>query len=70
MELARISIYLNTPNGAVANGVLEYDAWKTLSVVPGSADPSRVSMEVEPFTLEGEAGIKSGCGLYMNESGL
>lgn len=70
MELARISIYMNTPNGAVANGVLEYDAWRTLSVVPGNGDPSRVSMKVEPFSLEGEAGIKAGYRLYMSDSGM
>ena len=34
MELARIGIYMNTPNAGVANGVMEYEGWRTLKVEP------------------------------------
>lgn len=70
MELARISIYMNTPNGAVANGVMEYDGWRKMKVDPGTGDGSRVSMETDWFDLEGEAGIKGNYLLYMNDHGL
>lgn len=70
MELARVSIYMNTPDGAVAAGVLEYEGWKTLAVDPGKGDPSRVSMRTDWFDLGGEAGIRSNYRLYMNDAGL
>ena len=70
MELARISIYMNTPNAGVANGVLEYDGWRTLKVEPGKGDPARVSMKTDWFDLEGEAGIEDNCLLYLNDQGL
>ena len=68
-ELARISIYMNTPDGGVANGVLEYEGWKDLRVEPGHGDPSRVSMVSGIFDLQGEAGIEDNYLLYMDDQG-
>jgi hypothetical protein len=68
-ELARISIYMGTPNGAVANGVLEYEGWGNLRVDPGNGDSAQLSMSAEWFDLDGEAGIKPGYTLYMNDEG-
>lgn len=70
MELARVSIYMNTPNAGVANGVLEYEGWRKLSVEPGNGDPVRVSMETDWFDLEGEAGLEDNFRLYLNDQGL
>ena len=70
MELARIGIYMNTPNAGVANGVMEYEGWRTLKVEPGTGDGSRVSMHNDWFDLGGEAGIEDNCRFYMNDSGL
>ena len=70
MELSRISIYMNTPNGAVANAVMEYEGWRTLKVEPGSGDSSRVAMKSDWFDLEGKAGIEDNYRLYMNDQGL
>jgi hypothetical protein len=70
MELARIGIYMNTPNAGVANGVMEYEGWRTLKVDPGTGDDSRVSMYSDWFDLEGRAGIEGNYQFYMNDSGL
>jgi hypothetical protein len=70
MELARIGIYMNTPNAAVANGVMEYEGWRTLKVDAGTGDDSRVSMYGDWFDLEGRAGIEGNYQFYMNDSGL
>ena len=70
MELARIGIYMNTPNAGVANGVMEYEGWRTLKVDPGTGDDSRVSMYSDWFDLEGRAGIEGNYLFYMNDSGL
>jgi hypothetical protein len=69
-ELARVSIYMNTPNAGVANGVLEYEGWRSLSVDPGEGDPARVSMRTGFFDLRGEAGIEGHYQLYLNDQGL
>lgn len=69
-ELARVSIYMNAPNAGVANGVLEYEGWRNLSVDPGSGDPVRVSMNTGWFDLDGEAGIEDNYRLYLNDSGM
>jgi hypothetical protein len=60
---------MGTPNGAVANGVLEYEGWGNLRVDPGNGDSARLSMSAEWFDLDGEAGIKPGYTLYMNDEG-
>ena len=70
MELARIGIYMNTPDAAVANGVMEYEGWRTLKVDAGTGDDSRVSMYGDWFDLEGRAGIEGNYQFYMNDSGL
>jgi hypothetical protein len=70
MELARIAIYMNTPNAGVANAVMEYEGWRKLKVDPGAGDDSRVVMETDWFDLEGAAGIESNYQLFMNDQGL
>ncbi len=69
MELSRVPIYMGTPDGAVARGVLEYEGWKTLSVVPGDGTAAEVSMRTDWFRLNGKAGVGRDYSLYMNEGG-
>ena len=75
IERARVPIYMGTPNGAVANGVLEYEGWSRLRVEPGDGTDSRSGMdfgfldEAFRFRLEGEAGIERNYTLYMNDQG-
>ena len=69
MELARARIYMGTPDGAVARGVLEYEGWNSLSVVPGDGTASEVSMRTDWFRLKGKAGVEDNYGLYMAEGG-
>lgn len=80
MELARIPIYMGTPNAAVANGVLEYEGWKTMHIDPGTGRKSRVSMSFSPLgdedgewmgrlNLEGKASIEENYQLYMDDQG-
>ena len=69
MELARSPIYMGTPKGAVANGVLEYEAWHSLKIEPGGGYNSRVSLKNEWFDLEGEATIEKNYQLYLTDQG-
>ena len=69
MELSRVPIYMGTPDGAVARGVLEYEGWKTLSVLPGDGTAAEVSMRTDWFRLGGKARVSSDYSLYMSEGG-
>lgn len=75
MELARIPIYLGTPNGAVANGVLEYEGWHHLGIHPGDGTDARVNLGFElfdgewQFELDGAAGLENNYTLYMDDQG-
>lgn len=68
-ELARVRTYLESPDGARAQGLLEYEGWRKLSVHPGDGGWSVVSMPVDGIALEGRAGIEDGASYYM-EGGL
>lgn len=48
-ELARVPIYMGTPNNAVANGVLEYEGWHRLRIDPGDGAGSHVSLDFAVF---------------------
>lgn len=74
--LGRISAYLQSRDGAVARGVLEYEGWGRLHVNPGDGTRSRVSQDIElfetpktSFSLEGEAGVEPNHTLYMINQG-
>ena len=83
MELARVPIYMNTPNGAVANGVLEYEGWRRLRIDPGDGTRSHVSLDfsvfgddadanpsdLDRFRLEGTASIEANYTLYLTDQG-
>lgn len=69
MELSRVPIYMATPDGAVARGVLEYEGWNRLSVVPGDGTASEVSMRTDWFRLGGKASVGRDYSLYMGEGG-
>ena len=69
MELARVPIYMATPNGAVARGVLEYEGWGRMSVEPGDGSGSRVRIADEWFDLDGRASLERNFSLYMDDEG-
>ena len=76
MERARLPIYMQTKNAAIARGVLEYDGWNRLSVEPGDGTDVRVGMGFDlfdgdwTFDLDGRAGIEDNFTLYMENQGL
>lgn len=70
MELARVAIYMGTPDAAVARGVLEYEHWQRLHIDPGRGERSRTRLETDWFDLAGEADIEENFTLYMNDQGL
>ncbi|MBO7684202.1 MAG: hypothetical protein J6T51_05715 [Kiritimatiellae bacterium] len=65
-ELARVRTYLESPDGARARGLLEYEGWNRMGVNPGDGGWSVVSMPVEGLRLEGRAGIEDGASYYMS----
>ena len=64
-ELARVRTYLESPDAARANGLLEYENWKTLSVDAGDGGQSVVNLKTGWFKVEGKAGIEDGYTYYM-----
>ena len=80
-ELARVPIYMGTPNGAVANGVLDYEGWRRLRIDPGNGTRSHVSLDISVFgdtanpssldnvRLEGKASTEANYTLYLNDQG-
>ena len=68
-DLARVRTYLESPDGARPQGLLEYEGWHKLSVHPGDGGWSVVSMPVDGVALEGRAGIEDGASYYL-EGGL
>lgn len=81
MELGRVSIYMGTPNEAVARGVLEYEGWDRMRTEPGDGTDSRIRLGfslfgddeghgADTFELEGVAGIEANYTLYMENQGL
>lgn len=70
MERAHSRIYMATPNGAVARGVLEYEGWSGLDAEPGNGTHSTVKIANDWFSVIGEASLERNCDLYMEDSGL
>ena len=64
-ELARVRTYLESPDAARANGLLDYENWKTLSVDAGDGGQSVVTLKTGWFKVEGKAGIENGYSYYM-----
>ena len=64
-ELARVRTYLESPDAARANGLLDYENWKTLSVDAGDGGQSVVNLRTGWFKVEGKAGIEDGYTYYM-----
>ena len=84
-EAALVPIYMTTDNEAMANGILEYERWKTMDTEIksgiGSEVSASVSVEVPRFyswgsdddggmEIVGESKIESHFPLYMNDQGL
>ena len=64
-ELARVRTYLESPDGARAHGLLEYEGWSKLGISPGDGGRSVVTLPVEGVRLEGRAGVEAGASYYM-----
>ena len=64
-ELARVRTYLESPDGARAAGLLDYEHWKKLSVDPGDGSRSVVRLGTGWFSLEGKASVEGGSSYYM-----
>jgi len=64
-ELARVRTYLESPDGARARGLLEYENWDRMTVDPGDGGQSVVKIETDWFRLEGKAGIEDCASYYM-----
>lgn len=69
MENARAKIYMETGNGAIARGVLEYEGWNRLRVEAGRGGESRVYLENEWFDLRGKASLEHNHDFYMDDEG-
>ena len=75
MERARLPIYMQTKDAAIARGVLEYEGWMDLGVSPGNGTDSKVGMTFRlfdglmEFNLGGAAGIEDNYTFYMNNQG-
>ena len=70
MERSRSRIYMATPDGSVARGVLEYAGWGGLSVDLGDGMDSSVKVVNEWFSLTGNASLERNFELYMYDTGL
>ena len=64
-ELARVRTYLESPDGARAAGLLDYEHWKSLFVDPGDGLRSVVRLGTGWFSLEGKASVEGGASYYM-----
>ena len=64
-ELARVRTYLESPDGARAAGLLDYEHWKKLSVDPGDGSRSVVRLGTGWFSLEGKASVEGSSSYYM-----
>ena len=65
MERARSKIYMATPDGAVARGVLDFAGWGGLKVTPGDATNSKVTLENDWFSVDGKASLEHNYDYYM-----
>ena len=64
-ELARVRTYLESPDGARARGLLEYEHWNNLFVDPGDGQRSVVRLGTGWFSLEGKASVEGSSSYYM-----
>lgn len=69
MENARVPIYMNTANGAIARGVLEYEGWNRLVVDPGDGHEAHLRLKNDWFDVSGKAAMESNFSFYMNDEG-
>ena len=68
-ETALARMYMRTPDSGYADGLLQYENWKDLSVVPGRGGASHTAMKTDWFDLRGEAEVDT-FPVYMNDLGL
>ena len=68
-ETALARMYMRTPDGSYADGLLRYENWDNLSVVPGRGGASHTMMKTDWFSLRGEAEVDT-FPVYMNDLGL
>ena len=68
-ESALARMYMRTPDGIYADGLLQYENWKDLSVAPGRGGASHTAMRTDWFNLTGEAEVDT-FPVYMNDLGL
>ena len=77
-ETALAQMYLRTPDSAYADGLLRYEKWNRLTVVPGSGGATTVRIRSEKesdegekswFSVQGEA-VVDGFPIYLNNLGL
>lgn len=64
-ELARVRTYLESPDAARANGLLDYENWRKMSVDAGDGGQSVVTLRTGWFKVEGKAGVEDGYTYYM-----
>ena len=68
-ESALARMYMRTPDGSYADGLLQYENWNDLSVTPGRGGASHTAMKTDWFNLTGEAEVDT-FPVYMNDLGL
>ena len=74
-ERARLRIYMQTRDAAIARGVLEYEGWDRLDVDPGRGVPSLTAMHFDlfegtmDFELEGRAEVNEDYAFYLTDQG-
>jgi hypothetical protein len=69
MELARTAIYMATPNGAGARGVLDYEGWQSFRLEADRTGQARTRLSNEWFDLEGQAALEENFTLFMTDQG-
>ena len=69
MELARVAIYMGTPNAGVARGVLDYEGWARFRLDAGRTGEARTQLATDWFDLGGHAGMEENFTLFMDDQG-
>ena len=70
MERSRSKIYMKTPNGAIARGVLDYEIWSRLDVRPGNGTDSTVGFSNDWYSVSGRASLEHNYDFYLEDMGL
>lgn len=68
-EPALARMYLRTPTGGYADGLLKYAKWDDLRVTPGQGGASSAALKTDWFDLRGEAEVDT-FPVYLNDQGL